>query len=138
MKNIVNLRWKDQMTFVTEVNGHTITLDTDENSGGNNNGARPKPFLLVALAGCTAMDVVAILKKMRIVPESFSVDVEGELTENHPKVYHSLHIIYRFKGSDLPSDMLERAVKLSQENYCGVSAMLAKAARLTWEIVKES
>ncbi len=135
MKNKINLQWQNQMTFVTEVTGHTITLDTDPNHGGNNNGVRPKPLLLVALAGCTAMDVVSILKKMRIIPESFSVDVEGELTDNHPKVYHSLHIIYRFKGKELPYNMLERAIKLSQDNYCGVSAMLAKAAKITWEIV---
>ena len=90
---------------------------------------------MVALAGCTGMDVVSILKKMRVEPESFSVKVLGELTDEHPKQYTSLHVVYEFKGKDLPMDKLVKAVSLSEEKYCGVSAVLKKAIPVTTEIV---
>ena len=80
------------------------------------------------------MDVISILNKMRLDIETFNVSVEGELTEEHPKHFTAMHIIYEFKGKDLPMDRLERAVQLSQENYCGVSASYRKAMKLTHEI----
>jgi len=106
--------------------------------GGTDKGPRPKALLLVSLAGCTAMDVISILGKMRVQPEAFRIETDGELTEEHPKYYHKLHLRYVFKGKDLPVDKLEKAVSLSQERYCGVSAMLSKAATITHEIVIES
>jgi putative redox protein len=90
--------------------------------------------MAVALAGCTGMDVVSVLKKMRVDYERFTVRVEGELTEEHPKHYISMHIIYEFKGNDLPLDKLQKAIDLSQERYCGVSASYRKAMKLTHEI----
>lgn len=125
------------MAFETSVNGHRLVVDADESVGGSNRGPRPKPLLLVALAGCTAMDVVSILEKMRVKPDGFSVEVDGELTDEHPKVYKSLHVTYRFNGKDLPIDKLEKAINLSQEKYCGVSAMLSKASALSFAIVVE-
>ncbi len=131
--------WKKEMAFEAEANGHKITLDAKEKSGGKNRGPRPKPMLLVSLAGCTSMDVISILKKMRVEPEDFQVETSGEETEDHPKHYSKIHIKYIFKGKDLPKDKLEKAVNLSQEKYCGVSHMLAKAAEITHEIeVQES
>lgn len=137
MKQSINLDWKEAMSFETVVNGHKLIIDADEAVGGRNLGPRPKPLLLVALAGCTAMDVVSMLGKMRVQPDAFRVNVEGELTEEHPKVYHKLHVQYIFRGENLPMDKLEKAVNLSQEKYCGVSAMLSKAAQITHEIVVE-
>jgi putative redox protein len=137
MKQKISLDWNEAMTFETNVNGHKLIIDADASVGGSDKGPRPKPLLLVALAGCTAMDVISMLGKMRVQPESFHVDVEGELTEEHPKVYKTLHVKYIFKGKDLPMDKLEKAVSMSQEKYCGVSAMLAKASELTHEIVVE-
>ncbi len=137
MKSQISLNWLQQMTFETTVNGHKLILDADQSVGGNDQGPRPKPLLLVALAGCTAMDVVSILEKMRVKPESFTVDVQGDLTEEHPKVYKTLHITYRFKGKYLPADKIEKSITLSQEKYCGVSAMLSKASQLTYDIVIE-
>ena len=96
MKQRINCSWSDEMTFETEVNGHAITIDADEMVGGRNLGPRPKPLILLALGGCTGMDVISILKKMRIEPESFNVSVEGEMTDEHPKYYHKIHIIYTF------------------------------------------
>lgn len=136
-KTTINLSWKEKMAFDAEVNGHIIPLDADEAVGGEDRGPRPKPLTLVSLAGCTGMDVISILNKMRVTPEDFNVKVSGELTEEHPKYYNKIHIIYSFKGKDLPMDKLEKAVSLSQERYCGVTAMLNKAAEITHEIVIE-
>jgi len=130
----VSANWKDRMSFEAEVNGHKLMIDADEAVGGRNLGPRPKPLLLVALAGCTGMDVISILGKMRVSPEYFNVRVDAGMTEEHPKYYDRIHLIYEFRGQDLPMDKLEKAVNLSQERYCGVSVMLGKAARLTHEI----
>ncbi len=138
MKQSISMGWKEAMSFETTLNGHKIILDADEAVGGTDKGPRPKALLLVSLAGCTAMDVISILGKMRVQPEAFRIETNGELTEEHPKYYHKLHLRYVFKGKDLPVDKLEKAVSLSQERYCGVSAMLSKAATITHEIVIES
>lgn len=122
------------MTFETEVNGHKLTIDADPSVGGRDLGPRPKPLLLVALAGCTGMDVISILGKMRVTPDDFNVKVEADMTEEHPKYYDKIRIIYEFKGKDLPMEKLEKAVSLSQERYCGVSAMLDKSSALSHEI----
>jgi len=109
-------------------------LDANPEVGGKDLGPRPKPLMMVALAGCTAMDVVSILKKMRVNIEGFNVRVEGELTEQHPKHFDSMHIIYEFKGKDLPVDKIKKAIEMSQETYCGVSASYRKAMQLSYEI----
>lgn len=125
------------MAFEAEINGHKLMLDAADAVGGEDRGPRPKGLLLVALAGCTAMDVISILKKMRVTPDYFNVEVEGELEEEFPKPYHSIHIKYIFRGDDLPMAKIEKAVNLSQDRYCGVSDMLRKAVKITHEIVIE-
>lgn len=130
----VKVNWLDNMAFEAEVNGHKIVIDAAEPVGGENRGPRPKPLMLVALAGCTGMDVVSILKKMKVEVEAFSVKVEGDLTEEHPKQFTQMRVIYEFKGKDLPMEKLEKAVNLSEERYCGVSAMYRKAIGITTEI----
>ncbi len=134
MKDTINIRWVGDMAFETEVNNHKIILDAAPQVGGKDMGPRPKPLMMVALAGCTGMDVVSILKKMRVNLEGFNVRVEGELTDEHPKHFISMHIIYEFKGKDLPMDKLTKAIELSQDTYCGVSASYRKAMKLTYEI----
>lgn len=135
MKQEINLSWKKGMAFETELFGHKLTIDAEQSNGGQNLGPRPKPLLMVALAGCTGMDVVSILEKMRVEPADLNVRVEGEVTEEHPKQFTSLHIIYEFGGKDLPMEKLEKAVSLSDERYCGVSATLKKGIPVTHEIV---
>ncbi len=135
MNHEINVAWKGDMGFEAEVNDFKIKLDADETVGGKNQGPRPKALSLVSLGGCTGMDVVSILGKMRVFPEDFEIKVSGELTEEHPKYYNKIHITYIFKGEDLPMAKLEKAVNLSQERYCGVSAMLQKAAEITHEII---
>jgi putative redox protein len=134
MKQEINLEWLENMAFKTQVNGHELILDTSSEGGGEDRGPRPKILMMVALAGCTGMDVVSILRKMRVEVEGFNVRVEGELTEEHPKHYTSMKVIYEFKGKDLPLDKLEKAVNLSEERYCGVNATYKKAMEITTEI----
>jgi putative redox protein len=122
------------MSFDVEVNGHKFLIDADEKVGGENRGPRPKPLLLAGLGGCTGMDVISILRKMRVEPEYFNVVVLAESTNEHPMYYKKIHIEYQFRGKDLPMDKLEKAVNLSQERYCGVSFMLGKASEITSEI----
>lgn len=122
------------MAFEAEVSGFKLMLDADSAVGGQNAGPRPKPLTLVSLAGCTGMDVISILGKMRVVPDYFNVSVEGELSEEHPKTFIKIHLVYEFKGKDLPIEKLQKAIDLSQDRYCGVSAMLRKASELTYEI----
>jgi len=135
MKDSIHASWKGDLSFEAEVDGHRIVMDARPEAGGKGRGPRPKPLMMVSLAGCTGMDVASLLKKMRVEVESFTVRVEGELTETHPKHFNAMHVIYEFKGKDLPMDKLKRAVELSQENYCGVSATYKKAMALTYEII---
>ena len=134
MKETINVSWLGNMAFEADIDGHKITLDASEDVGGENKGPKPKPLMLVALAGCTGMDIASLLKKMRIAVNKVNIVVDGELTEEHPKFYHSMHITYEFYGKNLPADKLKKAVELSQERYCGVSATYKKALELTSEI----
>jgi putative redox protein len=137
-KTETKLTWKQGMAFEAELQGHHFGVDaaTDEH-GGQNLGPRPKALVLTALAGCTGMDVVSILSKMRVAFEAFDVSVEGELSAEHPKVYSKIHVVYRLKGKDIDRTKVERAVDLSRTKYCGVSAMLKHTANITHEIIIE-
>ncbi|HET53934.1 MAG TPA: OsmC family peroxiredoxin [Ignavibacteria bacterium] len=133
-KETVTAKWLGNMAFEAEASGHKIILDAEPEVGGENKGPRPKPFMLAALGGCTAMDVISILKKMRVEVDKFNVHVEGELTDEHPKQFYKMHVVYEFTGKDLPEDKLKKAVELSEERYCGVSAVYKKVMELTSEI----
>jgi len=134
-KNEIKISWKDTMAFEGKLNGHNIIIDADERVGGKDRGPRPKGFMLFSLAGCTAMDVVSILKKMRVELVDFDVKVSGELTEEHPKQYNKMHVTYEFWGKNLPMAKLEKAVSLSEDRYCGVSAVYKKVMPVTSEII---
>lgn len=126
--------WKSGMAFTAHQGGHDIPLDASLAAGGQDSGASPKGLLLSALGCCSGIDVVSILEKMRVALDGFEVEASAELTEEHPKVFKSIHLRYVFRGKDLEMAKLEKAVNLSLDRYCGVSAMLAKAAPITWEI----
>ncbi|MGQ7870233.1 OsmC family protein [Sunxiuqinia sp. sy24] len=134
MKHVVDLSWKENMAFETVQDGHPLVIDAGAESGGNDLGFRPKKLMLTALAGCTGLDVISILKKMKVVPEAFRVIVEGDVTDEHPKKYVEMKVIYEFKGQDLPLAKLQKAVGLSEEKYCGVSAVYKDALKLSSEI----
>jgi putative redox protein len=134
MKDSIQMDWKEGMAFEANVDGYKIMVDAKAEVGGSNQGPRPKSLMMVALAGCTGMDVISILKKMRVEINNFSVKIEGDITDEHPKHFSKMHIIYEFEGDNLPMDKLEKAIDLSQERYCGVSASYRKAMELSHEI----
>lgn len=134
MKSRIDCAWKQGMAFEADVNGFKIPLDADPAVGGTNTGPRPKPLTLVSLAGCTGMDVISILKKMRVEPDYFNIAVEGDMMEEHPKYYHKIHVIYELKGKEIDIEKVEKAVNLSRDRYCGVYALLVKGAEITYEI----
>jgi len=134
MKHKVNTSWIGDMQFDALVSNHHLIMDAVPEAGGQDKGPRPKELMLASLAGCTGMDVISILQKMRINVEAFDIEVEADLTEEHPKHYTAMHIIYSFRGKDLDTDILKKAVELSQERYCGVSAAYRKAMAVTYEI----
>lgn len=135
MEHEISCEWKGGMAFEANIMGHSLRLDTDEEGGGKDSGVRPKPLVLTALAGCTGMDVVSILQKMREPLSWFNVRVVGEVAEEHPKRYVGTKIVYEFKAEDgLNADNVRKAIELSQEKYCGVSALLQLAIPVDWEV----
>jgi len=134
MKTRISSVWQGNLAFVSTVGDHSVRTDAGIAIGGENSGASPKMLMMVALSGCTGVDVAAILKKMRVDIDSLEIIIEGELTDDSPSVFSSMHIVYRFAGGDLPLDKLERAVRLSMDSYCGVSAMYRRIMDITWEI----
>ena len=134
MKSSVNVELKEGMHFEVDIDGYKMDIDADPESGGKHKGPKPKPFMLAALGGCTGMDVISILRKMRVDLDYFNIKVDGEAADEHPKKYLSMHITYQFKGDNLPMDKLEKAINLSQEKYCGVSAVYDKVIKVTHEI----
>lgn len=134
-KASTNVVWKGKMAFEAEVNGHKFMIDAVEAVGGEDQGPRPKPLMLTALAGCTGMDVISILKKMRVELTDFKVTVDGELTEEHPKHFNKMVVKYEFWGKDLPKEKIEKAVSLSEERYCGVSVVYKETMPVESEII---
>jgi len=137
MKETIKARWLNDLAFEAEVDGHKLYMDTSLEHGGKNTGPRPKPMMMVALAGCTGMDVAAILKKMRENVEELTIDVEGDVSEDHPKKFEGMKIIFRVKGKGVNRKNVEKAVNLSSTKYCGVSANYTKAFPISHEIIIE-
>jgi len=127
MKHKIESVWQGKMKFDAVVNGHHLTMDLSEEAGGENAGPRPKPLMLVALAGCTGLDVISLLKKMRQEVEYFNLVVEGDTEDEQPNAFLKMHIIYELRGKNLDAEKIEKAISLSMERYCGVSAVYRKA-----------
>lgn len=127
------LIWKEGMVFTAEASGNLIKIDAKKPLG-KEQGATPKELVAMGMAGCTGMDVIALLKKAKEPVENFSIHCEVETTEGvYPSVFTKAHLIFQLTGSINPEKVIE-SVKLSQSKYCGVSAMLSKAFPITWEI----
>lgn len=118
------------MRFESNNPGGILIMDTEAEHGGGGAGLRPKALMLNALAGCTAMDVASLLNKMRIELNTFNVAVSGELTDEHPKYYHSVTVDYHFYGKELDREKLHKIVYLSVDKYCGVMEMFRRFAKL--------
>lgn len=134
MAGTVISKWTGDLSFDAQVTGHHVIMDGAKEFGGNDTGPRPKPLLLAALTGCSGMDVVSILKKMQVKDYSFEMEADGESTEEHPVVYHTITVKFKFNGAALPQDKIVKAVTLSTDRYCGVNAMLKQAAKVIVKI----
>ncbi|MBB4040797.1 putative redox protein [Microvirga flocculans] len=135
------VRLVDSMMFVGESgSGHAVVMDGAPEYGGRNLGIRPMEMLLIGLGGCTAFDVVQILRKGREKITDCDVEVTGERAETDPKVFTKIHIEYRVKGRDLAPTKVERAIQLSKEKYCSASIMLGAVAEIThsWTAIDEA
>ncbi len=135
MEQKVTTVWQGNMHFKTDVPpGVNIDLDAATAVGGEGKGARPKSLMLASLAGCTAMDIASLLKKMRAEVDNFEIEVIGNLTDEHPKYYEKVHVEYRFYAKKFKKEKIEKSVNLSVERYCGVMEMFRKFAELSFEI----
>lgn len=124
-----SVKWVGEQKFIaTSPSGHAIVIDSDRQS---NKGVGPMEMLLLALGACTATDVVIVLEKKRQKLESMEVICSGERATDYPQVWTKLELLYRLRGK-LDDAAVQHAIKLSEEKYCSVSAMLRKAATLTW------
>jgi len=133
--NIVTTIWKENMQFESDnPSGHSVLIDTSEEHGGENKGLGPKALMLSSLAGCSGLDVVSLLKKMRAEVDDFKMIVQGELTNEHPKYYHKVSVEYHFYGSNLQEEKINKAVKLSIDQYCGVMEMFRQFADVTTDV----
>ena len=140
MANTAHVTWVEGMQFVGEAgSGHAIVLDGSESGGGRNTGMRPMELLLVGLAGCTAMDVVSMLKKRRQQVSGLEVRVEGERAEEHPRVYTRIKVEFIVRGDELSEKAVRDSIELSERKYCSASAMLGETAEISssFQIVQE-
>ena len=134
MKNKIEVSWKEELLFESKAPEGNIIINGNA-VDGQDVGLRPKAMMLSSLAGCSGMDVVSLLKKMRAEVDDFKIDVEASLTDEHPKIYDKVHVTYRFYGNDFKKDKIEKSVKLSVDRYCGVMEMFRQFSEVTTEIV---
>ncbi len=132
--------WQGGMQFEgTSDSGHTLVLDAAPEVGGANNGFRPMELMAISLAGCTAMDVISILRKKRQEISGFEVKVDAPRASDHPHVFTTMEITYVLRGKGIDPAAVERAMQLSSDKYCPAQAMLRHAAPITmkYEIIEE-
>lgn len=136
----VEVKWIDGMRFVAiPESGHAVIMDSSEDKGGLDSGPRPMELLLISLAGCTGMDVIYILKKMRVRVQGFELKIDAERKQEHPRYYSKVHVKYVFYGKDIPEDKVKQAIELSQHKYCSVSATMRAVGELTYSFeIKEA
>lgn len=129
------------MSFVAETgSGHAVVMDGAPEAGGRNLGPRPMEMLLAGTGGCSAFDVVLILKKGRQAVTGCEVSLKAERAETDPKVFTQIHFHYRVSGKQLKPDAVARAIELSKDKYCSASIMMAETANITYdfEIIEAS
>jgi putative redox protein len=124
--------WKKKLEFESRQDHNSISLD-----GNKKHGFGPKALLLSGLAGCSGVDVVEILEKMRIEFDSFEMDTEATLTEEHPKIFNEVYITYKIRTDMANEEKVRKAIDLSLDKYCGVSAMLRKNSPINYKLIIE-
>ena len=136
MSTTAKISWVDGALFVAEGgSGHTITMDGAPDVGGRNLASRPMEVMLIGMGGCTAIDVVAMLRKQRQDIEGVEVSLVAERADDHPRVFTSVKLVYTVRGRKLSRALIERAVALSDEKYCSATAMVRESAEVTHEVV---
>jgi len=131
MTNHITTTWKGNMKFEsTNPSGHNLFMDAGPENDGNGEGYRPKALMLSALAGCSGLDVASLIKKMKLKVADFKMEIEANLTEEHPKYYDKVTMEFHFFGNELNESKLQKAVDLSIEKYCGVMEMFRQFSEL--------
>ncbi|MDO5970382.1 OsmC family protein [Flavivirga aquimarina] len=134
MTNHITTTWLGDMKFEsTNPSGHNLFIDAGEENGGKSEGYRPKALMLSALAGCSGLDVASLIKKMKLEVDDFKIDIDADLTDEHPKYYNKVAMHFHFYGPNLSEKKLQRAVDLSIEKYCGVMEMFRQFSELIIE-----
>ena len=134
MKLEAKIDWKQGLAFNAQLDGHEFVIDGTPEAGGKDLGPRPKGLTLVSLAGCAGMDVISILGKMRVAVETFRVETEALLADEHPKKFLEIKVVYSFTGPGIDPAALLKAIALSEEKYCGVRATLSPTVDIRHEI----
>jgi len=136
----VHIRQVDGLTFLAKgETNHWIPIDGPKEFHGSAAASRPKELLLMALGSCTASDVDSILRKKKVDLDDFTMEITGEDVETYPKVFTKIHITYIFTGTNIQEKDVERAIDLSQNKYCPISAMLRHSCKITYsyEIIEK-
>jgi putative redox protein len=128
------INWNNNMSFTAHSGGHQLKIDTTSEHGGDNTGPTPKQLILHAMMGCTAMDVVSMLQKMRQEIKNFNMSIKAEKNQHYPIHFKSAHLIYSLEGSIAPEKAI-KSVESSLSKYCGVNYMLSKVVKVTYEII---
>jgi putative redox protein len=131
-----SITWQAGLAFQTEIRGHQGLIDAKKEVGGQDLGPTPKELLLIAISGCAGMDVVSLMKKMRVNYDRFSVKASAELTKGDPpSIFSRVDLEFSVSGSDLDVAKIEKSVTLSMTKYCGVSAMIVKASPIFFTVL---
>jgi len=133
--HFVSTTQKKGNSFISTINEHGLVTDSGIADGGNNEGPGPKRLMLASLAGCTGIDIVSILNKMKVSFSDLQIDTEGTLSEEHPRIYSHVKIIYKIKIAEEEKNKMQKAVSLSEDKYCGVMAMFKTFAKVETEIL---
>lgn len=130
--SFIKVNWIDGMRFVaTDSVGHSIVMDASKQSGCEGSGFSPMQLLLIALGGCTGMDVIHIMRKQRHQVNDLEIFVSGKRVEEPPRFYNNIHVEYRIQGKDIKESAVQRAIQLSEDKYCSVGATLRAKAKVT-------
>jgi len=134
----VEVKMADRLTLIAKgESGHWIVMDGTEEFGGNEAATKPMELFLISLAGCTAMDVISLLKKMKVDFHDLRIKVEAERKDEHPKIFTSINLEYIISGNDLNKDKIETVIEKSQGKYCSASAMLKESVpiKYTYKVI---
>ncbi|GEA14203.1 peroxiredoxin [Moorella sp. E308F] len=129
----VTVSWVGKMQFVGDDGaGHRVAMDASPVYGGENQGTRPMDLMLMALGGCTGIEVTHILRKMRVSFDNLTIAVEGERAADHPKIFTRMRVVYDFQGANIPPEKVAQAIKLADEVYCSAANMMKAAGSIEY------